>query len=194
MRSPWSLLQAQHPQCFFTGEVFCPSDHLHFPAQLELCLGPQGSLGYQWGWHGKKSLVAGTYITLSITPRTSVLQWKLQRFDAYPLLCMICSSETQQWSSVLLSTSGYVLGWGCSFKPQSDCGFPSVSEREERGWVIDFPVILGNDSVQVLQLLQPWNSIHEWVHLYLYLVDIFIHLPPWFYHLPVLRQTLLGCI
>lgn len=31
-----------------------------------------------------------------------------------PSFCMICSSKTQQWSSLLLSTSGYVLGWRLS--------------------------------------------------------------------------------
>lgn len=129
-RSPWSLLQAQHP----SSRERCSGPLITFISlRSELCLGLQDSLGHQQSWHSKRSLVAGTYITLSLTPRTSVLQWKLLRFDAYPLLCMICSFKIQQWSSVLLSTSGYALGWGCSFKPQSDWGFPSVSEREERG-------------------------------------------------------------
>lgn len=76
-------------------------------------------------------------------------------------------------------------------KPQSDWGFPN--KREEGGWVIDFPVIFSCNNVQELQLLQPWNSSPEWIHTYLYLVDIFIHRPPWFYHLPTLKQTLLAC-
>lgn len=105
----------------------------------------------------------------SLTSRTSVLLWKLQRFDGYPLFLY---DLFLQDPAVIFTSAEYLrvcvrLEAVHAFKPQSDWGFPN--KREEGGWVIDFPVIFGCDNVQELQLLLPWNSSPEWIHTYLYL-------------------------
>lgn len=143
--------------------------------------GPWGPLGHQKGreasgasgwypYHAAPSLSAwGLTAAGSLTSRTSVLLWKLQRFDGYPLFLY---DLFLQDPAVIFTSAEYLrlcvrLEAVHAFKPQSDWGFPN--KREEGGWVIDFPVIFGCDNVQELQLLLPWNSSPEWIHTYLYL-------------------------
>lgn len=137
--------------------------------------GPWGPLGHQKGreasgasgWYPYRAW--GLTAAGSLTSRTSVLLWKLQRFDGYPLFLY---DLFLQDPAVIFTSAEYLrlcvrLEAVHAFKPQSDWGFPN--KREEGGWVIDFPVIFGCDNVQELQLLLPWNSSPEWIHTYLYL-------------------------
>lgn len=88
--------------------------------------GPWGPLGHQ---KGREASRASGWYPYRAAPSLQCLRadcsWEshvqnkcftVKTWDlmVIPSFCMICSSKTQQWSSLLLSTSGYVLGWRLS--------------------------------------------------------------------------------